>query len=510
MNRSGSLLTLSLVYVFSSLLLHADTAINIPALALGNGQAGSNGAPFVFTLESDQTVAVKALFMTHWLTPQTSNVVANPKAVRFVLDGRSYPLITGNEDFYGYMNGTLWPERTVRKDQLISIEESITLTKGPHSIQFMNGLMERDDSRFKVVYSTADWATASIVTSSVGNPKKSPPNAIVLPILPIQPKISLAPEIQTITEGLKAVFTLSSSDASRTEFNGNDGTALSNPSVNVLVQPVAGSYNYQFLAQGKDLIRWNVVGADKIWIDTPAGKSVDVTNELNYTAVESGDYMLRAVAGTETTSTPFHVDLPTASATATLTVTKAPAVGGGPEVTAFSPIEANYTVTSGPAAGHSYGRSWQSDGAWAAYLGRDGVAFRVTGSSSAGAVANFEIQAKAPVGDWFTLTSGSPAADTPNGPGISVAQTMSTRLGTVRPDKPLLPSDPSLVGQWRLRARVSDTTGAWSPWAFEQPLNVVYPVKDVTLIGRTLPPVDDAAWFTASPEKQYTTQVLVP
>lgn len=510
MNRSPWLIILALVTVFSTSLLKGETTIAVPASSLSNGQPGFNGTPFFFTTDSDGAVTVKALFLTHWLTPVTASVVANPKAVRFVLDGKSYPNPGAPEDFYGYMDRNLWPERAERRDQVILIEENIDIPKGPHIIQFFSGLMERDDSRSLVVYSTSEWASATIVTASGGNRRDMPNMMLVLPITPIVPSVSIVPATQTVLEGASAIFALSSLDTTKTQFTGTDGTVARNPTSTISVAPGAGTYTYSFLASGKALIRWRASGADKIWIDPPSGPSIDVSADLNFTATQSGDYVLRAVAGTETNSIPFHLDLPSAVATATLTVTKGPATGGGPVVTAFSPIEAHYTVTSGPAAGHSYARSWQGEGGWAAYLGRDGVSFRVAGSSSSGPVTNFEVQAKAPTGEWFTLTSGGPAADAPNGPGVGVSQTLSARLGDVRADKPLLPADPNLVGTWTIRARLSDATGAWSPWAFEQPLHVVYPVKDVTLTGRTLPPVEDAAWFTVSPEKQYLTQVLVP
>lgn len=507
MNLSRWLVILAMIAVFGRSSLQAETTINVPASALSNGQPGANGSPFSFTTESDGTITVKAIFLTHWLSPITPSIVANPKATRFILDGKSYPSPTASEDFYGYMDRNLWPERAERRDQVISIEESIVLSKGPHTIQFLNGLMERDDSRSTVVYSTADWASAAIAFSPE---RKNHPVITLLPALMIPPEASIAPVVQTVSEGARATFTLTSSGASKTDLTGTDGTAVTNPGSIVSVLPGAGDYTYKYLVLGKALVRWVAIGEDKIWIDPPTGPSIDVTADLNFTATQSGDYILRAVAGTETASAPFHVDLPSAVATATLTVTKGPATGGGPAVTAFSPIEAHYTVTSGPAAGYSYARSWQGEGGWAAYLGRDGVSFRVAGSSASGPVTNFEVQAKAPTGEWFTLTSGGPAADAPNGPGVGVSQTLSARLGDVRADKPLLPADPNLVGTWTIRARLSDATGAWSPWAFEQPLHVVYPVKDVTLTGRTLPPVEDAAWFTASPEKQYLTQVLVP
>lgn len=508
MNRSLWLLALALLAVFSASLLQAETTIAVPASSLGTGEPGFNGTPFSFTTESDGAATVKALFLTHWLTPVTASVVANPKAVRFVVDGKSYPNPGAAEDFYGYVDRNLWPDRAARRDQVITVEEKIILPKGPHTIQFFNGLMERDDSRSVVVYSTADWASAAITINADGV-RKGFPVVTLFPALLLQPDASIAPVIQSVSEGTSAIFTLLSSGTSRTDFTGNDGTAVANPASTVSVFPRTGDYTYKYLVWGKAQVRWIAIGEDKIWIDPPSGPSVDVTADLSYIATQSGDYVLRAVAGTETTSAPFHIDLPSAVATATLTVTKAPSTGG-PVVTAFSPVDAHYTVTSGPAAGHSYARSWQADGAWAAYLGRDGVSFRVTGSSSAGPVANIEIQAQAPAGEWFTLVSGGPSGDMPNGPGISVSQTLSVRLGSIRADKPLLPADPSLVGTWKIRARLSDGTGAWSPWSFEQPLTVVYPVKDVALIGRTLPPVEDSAWFTASPEKQYLTQVLVP
>ena len=128
---------LVLLCVFSRTLLQADTTINVASSALGNGQPGENGPIFSFTTVADGVVTVKAMFMTHWLTNR-GNVAANPKATRFIIDGASYPSPASPEDFYGYMDGRIWPERVARIDQQVWIQETFSLPSGLHTIQFRN------------------------------------------------------------------------------------------------------------------------------------------------------------------------------------------------------------------------------------------------------------------------------------------------------------------------------------------------------------------------------------
>ncbi len=182
----------------------------------------------------------------------------------------------------------------------------------------------------------------------------------------------------------------------------------------------------------------------------------------------------------------------------------------GPRITRLTPVDASITVPSGPASGHRYQRSWETEGVWHAFLGRDGVTLKVIGESRESSVSRFEIQAKAPGHDWAPLASGGPAADAQNGPRVPVEQTFSVRLGDLNPLKPLIPLDTSLAGPWLLRARVQNSTGSWSTWSAEQPLQVDLPVKDVAVAGQTLPPVQDADWFTASSTQTYTFHVWIP
>ncbi|HEU5080658.1 MAG TPA: hypothetical protein VFT72_15710 [Opitutaceae bacterium] len=182
----------------------------------------------------------------------------------------------------------------------------------------------------------------------------------------------------------------------------------------------------------------------------------------------------------------------------------------GPRVVELTPMPASFTVTSGPAAGRTYQRSWQGDGGWSAYLARDGVVFSVSGESRESSISRFEIQAKPPAGDWFTLAQGSPSAETTNGPRVRVPQTFSVRLGETNPQKPLVPADLNLAGLWQIRARVQSSTGAWSGWSDEQALNVLVPIQTVSIAGRTLPPVKDAAWFKPSATKNYSFEVWIP
>lgn len=214
------------------------------------------------------------------------------------------------------------------------------------------------------------------------------------------------------------------------------------------------------------------------------------------------------LSGTEPGSTPFSVEATgnyAGTADGTLVIR-----GSQVEVTAFSPAAASYTVMEGPAAGHTYPRSWNEGSAWFAYLARSGVRLEVAGRSATSAIDGFEIQAQSPGRDWFTLISGAPSGNEPNGPGNVVRHQFDVTLGEGRADKPIIPSDLSLAGAWKLRARVHAASGKWSEWAFEQPLEVLLPLKSVALTGRTLPPIQDAAWFQTSPYKQYNLSVWIP
>lgn len=182
----------------------------------------------------------------------------------------------------------------------------------------------------------------------------------------------------------------------------------------------------------------------------------------------------------------------------------------GPRVTLFTPTAANYTVLTGPAAGRTYPRSWQSDGVWNAYLGRDGVTFNVVGQSRESGIAAFEVEGRPPNGDWQRLAAGDASEQAPNGPRVEVSQIFGVRLGDVNLEKPLVPLDPKLAGTWQIRARVRNTLGTWSAWSPAQSLNVLLPLKSTAVLGRTLPPVQDAEWFTASAMKTYSFQVWVP
>ncbi len=206
-------------------------------------------------------------------------------------------------------------------------------------------------------------------------------------------------------------------------------------------------------------------------------------------------------------SAAFTVKIPAGTGPLSLT---ASAFQVAPRVTALAPLESNHRVTSGPAAGRSYPRCWAKDGMWFAYLGRDGVAFEATGQVRESAVAEFELQARAPQAEWTTLLRGSPSPDVPNGPRVPVSQRFSVKLGDSHPQKPLLPAAPGLAGTWHFRVRARSQAGQWSAWSAEVPLSVVMPVQTVHKRGRTLPPVDEADWYEASEYKDYAFQVLVP
>jgi hypothetical protein len=139
------------------------------------------------------------------------------------------------------------------------------------------------------------------------------------------------------------------------------------------------------------------------------------------------------------------------------------------------------------------------------------VSIEVQAMSSGSAIASLELQGKAQNGDWIDLAPPqAPDAAQANGPGVKVSQTFSVRLGNVRADKPLIPSDPSLAGTWQLRARALTSAGTWSDWSASVPLTVEMPLQSVTKSGQTLPPLKDAAWFTASDVKTYNLSVWIP
>jgi hypothetical protein len=131
--------------------------------------------------------------------------------------------------------------------------------------------------------------------------------------------------------------------------------------------------------------------------------------------------------------------------------------------------------------------------------------------NSESAIASVELQAKTPSGDWADLVAPQAVdASQPNGAGVKISQKFSVRLGSVRADKPLVPTDPSLVGVWQLRARALASSGTWSDWSAAIPLTVEMPLQSVTKTGQTLPPTQDAAWFAASAVKTYNLSLWIP
>ncbi len=195
------------------------------------------------------------------------------------------------------------------------------------------------------------------------------------------------------------------------------------------------------------------------------------------------------------------------SNTATATVTVAIARS----VTRFTPVASSYTVKdpNSPMNGQTYGRIWQENGGWTAYLGRSGVRFEVQGQASP-SVRAVEIQSKTPGGEWSLLARQDLAE-----PVGTADLILSVTLGGTVPGEPLVPlsfqQGAPDIGPWLFRARIEDDGGVWSDFSSEVPVNVVLPVVTKTLSGQTVPPAGDLGnWFTASPVKNFSMQLWIP
>ena len=292
-----------------------------------------------------------------------------------------------------------------------------------------------------------------------------------------------------------------------------DGANIKSPANRVFITPSStGVLKYVLSAPILSTLKWEVPNPeDRIRLVTPSGESVDVTSRPGFsyvvTAGHEGTYQLIETSpfGVDSNPATVNVKLNSFTTTATITVT-APA-----SMVSVAPQAASYTVPTGPAAGHTYRRSWNDGANWHAYLGRDGVSISVQALDSNAAITSIELQCKAPNGDWTDLASPRAVdGSQPNGAGVKVSQTFSVRLGRVRSDKPLVPSDPSLAGVWQLRARSLNGAGHWSDWSASVPLAVEMPLQNISKTGQTLPPLKDAEWFNASAVKTYNLNLWVP
>lgn len=200
-----------------------------------------------------------------------------------------------------------------------------------------------------------------------------------------------------------------------------------------------------------------------------------------------------------------------ASPTLTASITATPT-----EMTAFTPLVSNFTVTAeGPLQGRVFKRVWNDTG-WNAYLGRSGVKFSLTGRGTH-AVVGFELQAlnTSTSAEWTTIATGGPDDNQTNGSGLNLNATFSVMLGTQLDGAALVPQSyadgHALIGTWQFRGRVQDTDSRWSPWAAVVPVNVVLPLVDTTVNAKTVPPAGDmGAWFIQSDSKDFPFKVWIP
>lgn len=180
------------------------------------------------------------------------------------------------------------------------------------------------------------------------------------------------------------------------------------------------------------------------------------------------------------------------------------------QVSSLTPLESSLTITdpASPMAGQTYRRIW-SEGGWTAYLGRDGVRFEVKGQAWP-SVKSVELQSRAPGGEWTQL-----AVQTPTDSSTTADAVFSVMLGTTAPGQPLVPASFAagnpLTGTWSFRARVQDSSGVWSDFSPEVPVQVVLPITTRTVLGQTVPPAGPLGdWFTASPMQAFSVPLWIP
>jgi hypothetical protein len=177
------------------------------------------------------------------------------------------------------------------------------------------------------------------------------------------------------------------------------------------------------------------------------------------------------------------------------------------------PTESTVTVTGIDGKPTSATIMSNINGDWNAALGRDGCQFQVVANSALSTLTVVELQAKEPgTGKTWTVLKGfSVPYNAKTFTGIA-----SVRLGDVRADKPLIPADLSLGDtwdqkgkSWLFRTHTVNQLGeeAISP---EIKVQVIIPIKDVTVNTQTLPPAkgqDGYGWFTASAVRPVTLHV---
>jgi hypothetical protein len=176
------------------------------------------------------------------------------------------------------------------------------------------------------------------------------------------------------------------------------------------------------------------------------------------------------------------------------------------------PIESTVTMTGTDGKPKPVTIMSNIDGTWKAALGRDGCQFQVIANSTLAPLTAVELQVQRPnTIDWTTLKSFSVPSSAKTFTGVA-----NVRLGDVRADKPLIPADLSLGDTWNqkgkswlFRTHTVNQLGeeAISP---EIKVQVIIPIKDVTVDTQTLPPgkgQDGDGWFTASAVRPVTLHV---
>ena len=325
--------------------------------------------------------------------------------------------------------------------------------------------------------------------------------------IPLPISANLKVENDNINEGASDVLKISVTGMADNgvEITGSDGTLIDSPPDLLSVQPKA-TVTYKLSVLGLVRIDFTSLAVDELWIDFPSGGASNASLSTHLDVPAGTKYTLRMRNGKDWSQMDLVTRPNIATAQATITVLPANIFS----VTVV-PQTANYTISSGVAAGRTYRRSWGDGGRWHAYLARDGVWISVTAKNSTEGIAQIELQAKTPTSDWSDIAPIQAAKDS----SLSAAQAggttpFSVRLGSSRTDKPLVPSDSALAGTWQLRARAQSISGKWSDWSANAPLTVEMPIASLTKSARTLPPTQDAGWFSTSPTKTYAVQVWIP